>query len=184
MEMAFAFLYPAVGWFFYLFLPLAPAIYLVLRWRAYREGGPADPQLGLKALLSYFRTMAYHLILAGEFCLLFGLMEADQRWDLLRLAAAFGLAGGLIFGWQAWLLARRTNAAEFPTVARFYQGFNVLICGLVAMVALVVALGAVLAEEVPWMVFKIGAALVVVYGSAWFFQVRLLLRSSTAPTAA
>lgn len=117
MEMAFAFLYPAVGWFFYLFLPLA---------------------------------------------------------------AAFLLAGGLIFGWQVWLLAHRSNTAEFPAVARFYRGFNVLICGLVAMVALVVGLGAALAEEVPWMVFKIGASLFVVYGSAWFFQTHQLLRSPSS----
>ena len=93
------------------------------------------------------------------------------------------LAGGLIYAWQAWILARRTNADEFPAVTRLYQGFNVLITGLVAMVSLVVGLGSVLAEEVPWMVFKVGAGLFVVYGSAWFFQTHLLLRRSPAAPA-
>lgn len=181
--MEFAFFYPAVSWIFYFFFPLAPAIYLVVRWRTYRESGPADPQLGLKTVLYYFRTMAYHLFLGGEFCLLYGLMEASSRWHFLRFSAAMLLAGGLIYAWQAWLLAQRTNADEFPAVTRLYQGFNVLITGLVAVVSLVVGLGAVLAEEVPWVAFKAGAGLFVVYGSAWFFQTHLLLRRSPATPA-
>ena len=180
MDMAFAFIYPVAGWTFYILMPLAPFIYLVLRWRAYKEQSPADPQLGLKTLLYYFRTMSYHLILVGEFCLLYGLMEESSRWIMLRMSAAMFLGGGLIYGFHVFWLVKHTNTTEFPNVARLYNGFNALMCGLVGMGALVSCLGALLAEEPVWEVFKVGAALFVVYGSAWFAQTTLLIRRSPA----
>ncbi len=87
MGMIYTLLYP-LGWVFYVVVPLAPVIYLVLRWRGYREGAPPEPQLGLKVVLHYFRTIGYHVLLGGGFCLLYGLWSEDQRWLLLRLAAA------------------------------------------------------------------------------------------------
>ena len=63
-------------------------------------------------------------------------------------------------------------------MARLYNGFNALICGLIGMGSLIAALVAVLAEDVSWDVFKASAALFVVYGSAWFAQTSLLARRS------
>jgi len=178
MDMAFAFLYPGMSWFFYILMPLAPAIYLIVRWRTYRENGPADPQLGVKTVLYYFRTLGYHVILAAQFCLLYGLMDEEARWHLLRVCAALILAGGLVYGLHVWFITRRTNTEKSPAVARLYNGFNALICGLVGMGSLIAALVAVLAEDVSWDVFKASAALFVVYGSAWCAQTSLLVRRS------
>ena len=64
-------------WILYAFLWLFPVAYLILRWRAYREQTPPDPHLGIKAALYYFKTLAYHVVLVGTFCLIFGLIN-DQ----------------------------------------------------------------------------------------------------------
>lgn len=178
MDMALAMMVPAFSWFFYILLPLAPLVYLILRWRAYREETPADPQLGVKTVLYYFRTLGYHVILVGEFLLLYGLMDEGSRWQLLRLSAAMLLSGGLIYGLHVWFLVKRTNTAAQPYVARLYNGFNMLICGLVGTGALVATLSTALSEELPWEALKISAGLFVVYGSAWFAQTSLMIRRS------
>ena len=101
-----------------------------------------------------------------------------MRWHLLRMSLALLLGGGLIYGLHVWFLVRKTNTAAQPAVARLYNGFNMLICGLVGTGALVGALGTILAEDIPWEVFKPAAGLFVVYGSAWFAQTTLMIRRS------
>ena len=181
MGMIYTLLYP-LGWVFYVLVPLAPVIYLVLRWRGYREGAPPEPQLGLKVVLHYFRTIGYHVLLGGGFCLLYGLWSEDQRWLLLRLAAALLITGGVVFGLHVWFLVRFSDNASRPAVSRLYNGFNALVCGLVTTGALAAGLGGALAEDPAWEMVRVCAALVVVYGASWFGQTRLLIRR-TPPAA-
>ena len=45
---------PFLIYYLYAVVPLAPLVYLFLKWRAYRDGAAADPWLGAAVLLQYF----------------------------------------------------------------------------------------------------------------------------------
>ena len=124
-------------WILYAFLWLFPVAYLILRWRAYREQAPNDPHLGVKSALYYFKTLAYHVMLVGTFCLIFGLINDHIREQMMRMGAGLLLGGAIIYGAHAFIIDKRTNPLQFPAVARIYNGFNLVMTGLVAMAAVI-----------------------------------------------
>ncbi len=168
-----SYLASAVLWF----LPVA---YLLLRWRSYRESRPADPQLGLKTVLYYFRSVGYQILLAGLACAIFGLLVSESRDEMLRVGVALLLAGGVIYGSQAWVLLRRTNTAEHPAAAKLFCGFNLTLVALVTCVALVALLALIFARYTPGGSIRLCLAVLLVYAPAWAAQVTFLLQRSRA----
>lgn len=163
-------------WIFYAFLWLFPVAYLILRWRAYREQSPADPHLGIKTALYYFKTLAYHAMLAGAFCLIFGLVNEHVRSEMMRLGAGLLLGGAIVYGAHVVIIDKRTNTHNFPAVARIYNGFNLVITGLVAMGALIATLVLLFQEHSPPLVIRGALVLLLVYGAAWAAQAAFLLK--------
>lgn len=163
-------------WILYAFLWLFPVAYLILRWRAYREQSPADPHLGLKAALYYFKTLAYHVMLVGTFLLIFGLINEHVRGEMMRMGAGLLLGGAIVYGAHAVIIDKRTNTHQFPAVARIYNGFNLVMTGLVAMAAVVATLVLLFQEYTPAMVIRGALALLLVYGAAWAAQAAFLLK--------
>lgn len=163
-------------WILYAFLWLFPVAYLILRWRAYREQTPADPHLGIKAALYYFKTLAYHVVLVGTFCLIFGLINDQVREEMMRIGAGLLLGGGIVYGAHAIIIDKRTNTHQFPAVARIYNGFNLVMTGLVAMAAVIATLVLLFQEFTPVMVIRGALALLLVYGGAWASQAAFLLK--------
>lgn len=168
-----SYLASAVLWF----LPVA---YLLLRWRSYRENRPSDPQLGLKTVLYYFRSVGYQVMLAGLACAIFGLLVAESRDEMLRVGVALALSGGIIYGSQAWLLLRHTNTAEHPAAAKLFCGFNLALVALVTCIALVALLALIFARHTPLGSIRLCLAVLVVYAPAWAVQLTYLLRYSRA----
>jgi hypothetical protein len=168
-------------WILYTFLWLFPVAYLILRWRAYREQTPADPHLGIKAALYYFKTLAYHVVLVGTFCLIFGLINDHVREEMMRLGAGLLLGGGLVYGAHAVIIDKRTNTHQFPAVARIYNGFNLVMTGLVAMAAVIGTLVLLFAEHTPTVVIRGALVLLLVYGAAWAAQAAFLLKRVDQP---
>jgi hypothetical protein len=163
-------------WILYAFLWLFPVAYLILRWRAYREQAPADPHLGLKAALYYFKTLAYHVVLVGTFLLIFGLINENSREEMMRMGAGLLLGGAVVYGAHAVIIDKRTNTQQFPAVARIYNGFNLVMTGLVAMAAVIAILVLLFAEHTPAVVLRGALVLLLVYGAAWASQAAFLLK--------
>ena len=163
-------------WILYAFLWLFPVAYLILRWRAYREQAPNDPHLGVKAALYYFKTLAYHVMLVGAFCLLFGAINEYVRENMMRMGAGLLLGGAIVYGVHAFIIDKRTNTQQFPAVARIYNGFNLVMTGLVAMAAVIGTLVLLFAEHTPPMVIRGALVLLLVYGGAWASQAAFLFK--------
>ena len=76
-------------YYLYAVVPLAPLVYLFLKWRAYRDDTAADPWLGAAVLLQYFWTLALHLVLFGLVLAVAGLigdkMDGEVRPGLALL---------------------------------------------------------------------------------------------------
>jgi hypothetical protein len=167
----------AFTWILYALFWIQPAAYLVLRWRAYREGGPADPHLGMKSMLYYFKTLGFQALLAAGFCLIYGIMSSINRGDMIRLAVGLMLGGGIIYGLTSVLIDKHTNTRTHPAAARLFNGFNLLVTGLVGSGALVFFFVMLLARGTPGDSLKWSIALTVVYCAAAAVQFLFLLRN-------
>jgi len=124
--------------YIYWIIPLAPIIYIFLKWRSYRDNSPADPQLGMKSVLYYFKTLAYHACLAALSTLFFGLIKSESKF--IEIGLGLFISSGILFIIQFLLIQKLTNTAIFPLTARVYNGFNMIIVGLVTMVSFMISL--------------------------------------------
>lgn len=151
-------------------------IYVILRWRNNRAPVP-DPQLGLKFALHLFRFHGYQLLLVGGTMLLFTvLMKSERgsaRGDIFRPAAAFLVAGGIVFGVKTLMLTK-TNQERFTLVGRVFAGGNLLVTGLIGFVGLVFALQVLFAKGEAGNVARVAWSIVLVYCTAWGVQGALM----------
>src|ERR1051325_670663 len=121
-------------------------VYPVARWKGNREGGAA-PQLGLKVALHYFQLLAFHLLLLAALLIVWTVIRksTDDRGDLYRAGFGVLLPAALVSGAHAMLLTR-TNDHAFVTVRRLFLGYNLIVTGLIGVVALVAAFQALFAR--------------------------------------
>ena len=173
-------LFGMMVWGLYLF----PLAYLVLRWRAYREQAPADPQLGIKVVLYYFRFLTHQLLLIGLASAAIGVLFSGERGPIFRIAAGLIVGGGSLYAGCVAALYQRTNAAQFPAVGRFFTGAGALVTGLVAMCAWIGFFLALFSPGRAGEVVKILVALMFVYAPAAVLLGRSLLQYSLAAPAA
>jgi hypothetical protein len=158
------FVLPIMVWF----LVIGPFIlYPLARWKTHREPYP-DPQLGLKVALHYFRMIAFQLLLLGALIVLWTVIRktSDSRGDFYR--AGFGLLvpAALVYGGHVMLLMR-TNEHAHGTVRRLFLGYNLLLTGLLGLVALVLAFQALFAKGSSGDEGRLFFAGLVVYVGAW-----------------
>ena len=151
------------------FLVLAPAIiYFMARWRSNRDG-VHDPHLGLKFALHYFALAAFQLLLAGVALLIYMLISpgtAEKGTSGYRAAVGFIMPAGMVLAIHVVLL-KRTNDAVFSLMRRLFLGYNLLVTGLVAFVALVLGFQMLMAKGSTAGVGHMAGAMIVVYGTAW-----------------
>ncbi len=173
---------------FVLFGALVAAIvlYVLLRGRANREG-VADPQLGLKFALGYFRALAFHVLLLGGVALVFGIIMKSQGMDkemIYRPALAFMIPAGMLFGVHTWALGR-TNQAEYAMVGRLLAGFSLILSGVIGSVALFVVFQLLFEKGASGNPGRFFWSLFLVYGTAWIVQaVRFAKRVQIDPLMA
>ena len=72
-------LLPFLTYYLYVIVPLAPLVYLFIKWRDYRNGVVSDPWLGAAVILQYFWTLALQLALLGMTLTLAGLIKGRRR---------------------------------------------------------------------------------------------------------
>jgi hypothetical protein len=155
-------------------------IYIVARWRTYRDHGGGDPHLGAKVALSVFRIASFQLLLAAGFLLLYGLltkMEGEGRTSLFRLAGGLFIPGLIVFAAHSIAL-NATNWRAMPAVVRMFDGVNMVQTGIAGFVALVLASVLMLQKDVPSEMNRLAWSMVLVYVPAWIGQGALFVRST------
>jgi hypothetical protein len=148
---------------------IVPAVlYVIARWRAQREA-VADPQLGIKVALSCFAVTAFQLVLAGVTLVIYGVLSgapSDTRGTFYRSGLGLVLPAGIVLATHLALLAR-TNQERFPQVRRLFDGFNLLVTGVLGFAALVLAFESLFKRGSSHELGRLAGAAVLVYGSAW-----------------
>ena len=152
-----------------LFAPVV--VYVVARWRTYREGPGPDPQLGWKTAIAFFKLLALQLALAGLYCLVDGVLRGEERGrgELLRLAVGLLVPAALVYG-AHHAAGQRTNALEQPIAPRLFAGVGLMLTGLVAFGALVAGCVLLFQKHVGEGDLRQAWSLAVVYGVAWATQ--------------
>ncbi len=141
-------------------------LYVVARWRANRDATP-DSQIGIKFALHYFASIGLQLALLGVALLLFTIISpgSSGKGEGYRAAFALLVPAALVLGAHLAVLPR-TNELEYPGVRRLFAGYNLLVTGLVGVVALVIGFQALFAKGNTG-VGHAAAAAVFVYCTAW-----------------
>jgi hypothetical protein len=155
-------------------------IYIVARWRTYRDHGGGDPHLGAKVALSVFKIASFQLLLAAGFLMLYGLltsMEGEGRTNLFRVAGGLFLPGLIVFAAHSIAL-NATNWRSMPAVVRMFNGVNLVQTGIAGFAALVLACMLMLQKDVPGEMNRLAWSMVLVYVPAWIGQGALFLRTT------
>lgn len=165
-------IFPFLFYYLYAIVPLAPFVYLFIKWRAYRDGRAGDPWLGAAVLLYYFWTLALHLALFGLSLTFAGLIKGPNAGELkpgLGLLSA-GVIALLI---AAFTLGRVPRSPLRAQVWRVFNALNLLLCGLVALVALVAS--AILLFDGKIIDLRLPLPALAIFAAAWSWFLRLLL---------
>ena len=156
-------------------------VYVIARWRTYREAAPADPHLGLKTALAFFQVLSFQAALLGLFLFLYGLFTKggdDHRGEMMRMAFGVLVPSLLIFG-AHFVAMQRTNAAELPLVGRMFSGASLIQTGIIGFVSLLAAFITLFSKGEAGEPGRVVLALALVYPIAWGVQgARFLQRSS------
>jgi hypothetical protein len=155
---------------FSFFLPAL--VYIVARWRTYREAAPADAQLGLKTALSFFSTLSFQTALLGGFLFLYGLFTKggeSMRGDLMRTAFGVLVPSLLVYG-AHFVAMQRTNAVELPLVGRMFSGVSLMQTGFVGFIALILGFVTLFSKGESGDMGRMVLAMVLVYTVAWAVQ--------------
>jgi len=164
---------PFLMYYLYAIVPLAPLAYIFIKWRAYRDGAAADPWLGAAVLLQYFWTLALHLALFGLTLAIAGLVGGKMSEEVKPGLAL--LTTGVIALPAAFFALKRLPPSPLRGQAwRVFYALNLLVCGLLALVALGVSsfllfTGKVADARLPLVALAVFAA-----AGLWFL--RLLTR--------
>jgi hypothetical protein len=166
-------IFPFLMYFLYAAVPLAPLAYLFIKWRAYRDGAGSDPWLGVAVLLQYFWTVALQLALIGLVLAGAGLvgnkMETEVKPGLALLST--GVISLLV---AFFALKRLPPSSRRGQVWRVFFVLNLLICGLLALIALGAVSFALFTGKAADA--RLPLVALAIFAAAWGWFLRLLVR--------
>jgi multisubunit Na+/H+ antiporter MnhF subunit len=165
-------IFPFLFYYLYAVVPLAPLVYLFIKWRAYRNGHPTDPWLGAVVLLHYFWTLALHLALFGLSLALAGLIKGPNSEEL-KLGLGLLSAGVIALLVTFFALSRVPSSPQRPQTWRVFNALNLLFCGLVALVALCAA--AIMLFDGKSADAPLPLVALILFGAAWSWFLRLMI---------
>ena len=162
-----------VLYLFYFIIPLGPIAYIFLKWRAYRDNSPPDPQLGIKVFLFYFKTLAYQAILVAITLIIFGILKGGYK-DEMRTGFGILVGGGIIYALHLVMIQNVFKNTSTQLVSRFYTGFNLVIVGILGTLSLIVFCIIIFQGDVSEI--KLPVSAILVYGLAWVYQAASMLK--------
>jgi hypothetical protein len=164
-------LMPFLMYYLYAVVPLAPLAYLFLKWRAYRDGA-ADAWLGAAVLLQYFWTLALHLALAGLALTASGLAGGRMAGEVKPGLAL--LSSGLVALLAVFFALKRLPPSPLRAACwRLYFALNLLICGLVSLIALCASSFMLFSGQAADI--RLPLSVLAVFAAAWGWFLRRLL---------
>lgn len=161
--------------YLYFVIPLAPIIYIFIKWRSYRDAASPDSQLGIKVILYYFKTISYHVFLASLVIILFALIKSKN--NLIEVGLGLLISSTIIYVIHYILIQKLTNTIRYPLTARVYTGLNLIIVGLVGMISFTISLAILIDKGFSDIKFPLSCF--VVYTIAWVFQTILFCKKGT-----
>lgn len=164
---------PFLFYYLYFVIPLAPMAYIFIKWRAYRDGSPQDSQLGVKVVLFYFRTLAYHVLLVSMTLIIFGLLKGGYN-DEIKIGLGLLIGGGFLYILHWVLIKKMFEKTQSYFVSRFYTGFNIIVVGLISTISIIAT--CIILFKGKILDIKLPVSALVIYGIAWFFQTSYFLR--------
>lgn len=162
-------------------------LYIIARWRDHNSSAP-DPQLGLKFALHFFRVQSYQMLLFGTALLLYSMLSKEVKGELrehvYRPAFAILVPAGMVFGVTTGLLGR-TNNYNFPSVGRLFNGYNLMVSGIIGFAALNAGFQAMFQKGSSGELGRIAWTGILVYTTAWIVQGAIFGRSvlEASPTS-
>lgn len=159
-------------------LSFAGILYIIARWRDHRAPMP-DPQLGLKFALHFFRVQSYHVLLAGTVVLFFSMLGKDLgefRQYIYRPAFGLIVPAGIVFGVTSVLLGK-TNNYSHPTVGRLWNGYNLMVVGMIGFFAFVMGFVLLFQKGSSGNAGRMVWSAILVYTTAWAVQGAIFGRS-------
>lgn len=147
-------------------------LYVIARWRDHRAP-VADPQLGLKFALHFFRVQSYQLLLFGTAMLVYSMlskeMKGEMREFIYRPAFGFLVPAGIVFGVATAMLGRTNNYA-YPAVGRLFNGYNLMLTGFIGFAALIWGFQALFQKGSSGEMGRLAWTGILVYTTAWGIQ--------------
>ena len=157
---------------FYFFIPLAPLIFIIIKWRSDKNAPKNDSQLGIKAILYYFKTISYHGILLSFAILLINIVNQGPSM-LTQMAVGILVGSGIVYIVHILLIVQLTNANEFHSVAKYYCAYNIIITGLVGFSSMILFFVFLITGDNAALTYTF--PLLIVYGISWTAQIIILL---------
>lgn len=112
-----------------------PLLYVLLRWRT---AGQGEPGLGTLAALHYFKNTGLLVALSGVALFLYSLLEGKGADSEQRTALGLLCGGTLFFGMHLLAVSRRGPADPGHPVRRLFDGYVLVLCGIIGFVFLLV----------------------------------------------
>ncbi|MBZ0238788.1 MAG: hypothetical protein K8M05_41140 [Deltaproteobacteria bacterium] len=154
-------------------------LYVIARWRDHRAP-VADPQLGLKFALHFFRVQSYQLLLFGTAMLVYSMLSKEMRGEMremiYRPAFGFLVPAGIVFGVATAMLGR-TNNYTSPAVGRLFNGYNLMLSGFIGFAALIWGFQALFQKGSSGELGRLAWTGILVYTTAWVVQGAIFGRS-------
>ena len=154
-------------------------LYVFARWRDHQEP-VQDPQLGLKFALHFFRVQSFQMLLFGTAMLLYAMLSKELKGDMReyvwRPAMAILVPSGMVFGVTTALLGR-TNNYNHPQVGRLFNGYNLMVSGVIGFAALSAGFQAMFQKGSSGEFGRIAWTGILVYSTAWVVQGAIFGRS-------
>ncbi len=162
----------------YLFAPLFPFLYVMLRWRSSAAG---EPGIGTHGAFHYFRALAVVGACAGISMGLFALLKKGESERMMRPSMGI-LAAALFFYFLNFICSQKLppTPANHP-VRRIFDGFLLVLSGLVVFVAMIVFFIELLDKSVDKEVLKGAGSWGAVWLAAFFWRAYLLVEPIRRP---
>ena len=159
-------LFPLI-YFFYILIPLGPLVYIFIRWHENRNGKEADPGLGIRVIVHYFKTIGFHLSLIGSSILLIDLISGNFG-DGGKTGLGILIGGGLVYLIHLALIRTYFNDPQKRLTAKVYNAFNLILSGLIGLTSMTIWIVIMLGKRPKG--YEAPLAFLIVYLAAWLFQ--------------
>ncbi|MGQ0614150.1 MAG: hypothetical protein ACT4PV_10480 [Planctomycetaceae bacterium] len=163
---------------FYLIAPLFPFLYVMLRWTS---GAAGEPGIGTHGAFHYFRSLAVVGACSGISMCLFALLKKGEGEFIIRPSLGL-LAAAIFFYFLNFLCSQKMPPT--PTnhpVRRIFDGFLLVLSGLVSFVALIVFFIELLDKRVDAEVLKGAGSWGTIWLVAFFWRAYLLVEPIRRP---